>query len=132
MANARSKALTERQEKFVQEYYRSGNGTASIKAAGYKCRSDNAAGVQANVLLKNAKIQLRLRELREAATKEFTVTSSWILEQVASIAKDKGEQAKDRLKALELLGKHVGTWEPVENNGSGVKVELGAAEVWAE
>lgn len=123
--------LTPAQAKFVDAYIANGgNGADAVKAAGYQCKSTAAASVQANRLLKNAKVQHALREARDKATKGFTVTSAWILEQVASIATDKKQMAKDRLKALELLGKHAGTWEP-KDAGNGVEVVLGDAEGWS-
>lgn len=61
--------LTIKQEAFCLEYAASGNATDAYKKAGYSVESDNAAAVNANRLLKNAKIKLRLQELaKEIAT----------------------------------------------------------------
>ena len=61
--------LTIKQEAFCLEYAASGNATDAYKKAGYSVESDNAAAVNANRLLKNAKIKLRLQELaQEIAT----------------------------------------------------------------
>lgn len=55
--------LTIKQEAFCLEYAGSGNATEAYKKAGYSVESDNAAAVNANRLLKNAKVQLRLQEI---------------------------------------------------------------------
>ena len=55
--------LTIKQEAFCLEYAGSGNATEAYKKAGYSVESDNAAAVNANRLLRNAKIQLRLQEI---------------------------------------------------------------------
>ena len=61
--------LTIKQEAFCLEYAGSGNATEAYKKAGYSVESDNAAAVNANRLLKTAKIKLRLQEIaKEVAT----------------------------------------------------------------
>lgn len=57
--------LTIKQEAFCLEYAASGNATEAYKKAGYSAKNDRVAGVEAHKLLKNPKIQLRLKELAE-------------------------------------------------------------------
>lgn len=64
-------SLTDRQEKFCQEYSASGNGTQSAKNAGY---SEKTAHVQACNLLKNPKIEARIAEIDEER-------NSWLRQQ---------------------------------------------------
>ena len=114
--------LNEKQQKFVEAYLDSMNGTQAVLAAGYNM-TENAAAVQATRLLKNAKIQEALREAREARQSKLTVTASWVLEQIAQIAQDEEIQPRDRLKALEMLAKHHGLLEKREDpEANGVKI----------
>ena len=77
--------LSAKQDKFVELYLDSnGNLAQIVKAAGYNM-TDKAAAVQATRLLKNAKIQQAIREARERRRKAYTVTASWVLEQIAQI-----------------------------------------------
>ena len=56
-------ALNVRQEAFCLQYAKTGNATESYKQAGYKVKNDNAAAASATQLLRNPKIQDRLKEL---------------------------------------------------------------------
>lgn len=58
-------ALSVKQEKFCLEYAKSGNQRQAYYAAGYKCKSDEAADSNASRLLRNAKVKARLAELAE-------------------------------------------------------------------
>ena len=49
--------LTSKQRLFVDEYIKSGNATQSYIKAGYSVKSENVAGVNANRILKNAKVK---------------------------------------------------------------------------
>ena len=49
--------LTQKQCLFADEYIKSGNATQAYIKAGYSVRSDNAAAVNANRLLRNAKVK---------------------------------------------------------------------------
>lgn len=56
------RTLTIKEQKFVQYWLESGNGTESIKRAGYKPANDNVAANLAWRLLRKAKIQMTVRE----------------------------------------------------------------------
>ena len=55
--------LNVKQEKFCLEYSRSGNATEAYKVAGFKSKDDNSAAANASRMLRNDKIQARLKEL---------------------------------------------------------------------
>ena len=63
--NSMKGKLTVKQEKFCLEYAKSGNATKSYKSAYSPNNSDSAAGSEAHKLLKNPKVQARLKELHE-------------------------------------------------------------------
>lgn len=60
--------LNTRQEKFAQEYWKTGHGTNSAINAGY---SKKSAHTQANLLLNNIKVQERIKELESQSRDEL-------------------------------------------------------------
>lgn len=127
------KPLNEKQAKFV-ELYLNGNGNLAetVKAAGYNM-TDKAAAVHATRLLKNAKIQQAIREARQARQEAYTVTATWVLEQIAKIAQDEETATRDRLKALEMLSRHFGLLEKQGQEDQSVRVTFEAEiEAWSE
>lgn len=114
--------LTPRQRTFVNEYIIDLNATQAVLRAGYNMKPA-AARTQGARLLANVNVQKAIQEARQAREKASRITSAWILEQVAKIAEDAETQARDKLKALELLGKYCGTWDkPQDQDAQGVKV----------
>ncbi len=73
--------------------------------------SSNTVYVRASELLKDSKVQVRLAELREVAAKQVqertVVTVARVVEGIASIATNPDARDADRLKAWELLGRHL-------------------------
>jgi phage terminase small subunit len=134
---------SEKQERFCQLYAKSGNATQSFIDAGYSVQSKNAAAVRAHALLnKNGNIQNRLRELHEevdskaiADIREMQETLTQIIREELDeetlmtvgagegyseiVSRRKKAALKDRLKALELLGKMQGAFvDNVNINGN--------------
>lgn len=123
--------LTPKQAAFVHEYLVDLNATQAAIRAGYKAKTAYQTGAEN---LRKPQIQQAIQEARDAREKRSMITVEWVLAQIASIAQDEKAQQRDRLKALELLGKHLGMWERREDTESqGVKVMVDAeTEVWAE
>lgn len=131
---AKTSKLTPMQEKFCQLYAATGNATQSFKDAGYKYTSENAARVLAsNLVNKNVNIKERLAELAKIAEdeaicniKEMQSILSAIIreeldeEKLMSVSEGEGYSRivskrqkaalKDRLRAIELLGKMQGAF----------------------
>lgn len=129
---AKTSKLTLKQEKFCQLYAATGNATQSFKDAGYSVKTQNAAGVRAHSLLKNnSNVKARLRELAEetktqaiADIREMQETLTKIIREELDeemlmtegcgdgysqvVSKRKKAALKERLKAIELLGKMQG------------------------
>lgn len=61
---------SDRMENFCLNYAQTCNALQSYKNAGYTCKNDMNAGIAGHKLLKNPKIQQRLRELRAEADEE--------------------------------------------------------------
>lgn len=134
---------SQKQEKFCQLYAATGNATQSYKDAGYKWKSESGVRVAAsNFVNKNPNIQKRLRELAEEAKNnaiadiiEMQSTLTKIIreeldeEKLMSegmgdgysriVSKRQKAALKDRLKAIELLGKMQGAFiDNVNINGN--------------
>lgn len=72
-------------ERFCLEYAREPNATKAYQNAGYKCKTYGSAGVSANKLIKNPKIQARLAELHEEMASEKIASATEIQERLTSI-----------------------------------------------
>ena len=131
---AKTSKLTGKQEKFCQVYMATGNASEAYRQAGYKFKSENGLRVAAsNFVNKNPNIKARLAELSEkaeteaiASIREMQETLTKILREELSeevlmtegdgdgmshiVSKRKKAALKDRLKALELLGKMKGAF----------------------
>lgn len=149
-------ALTQRQERFVQEYLVDLNATAAAIRAGYR---EKTAAQQGHNLLQKPEIQLEIRRAKAEREERTRVTSDMVVQELAKIAFASGadyakvvgsgdgastvvitptdtlsgnqraaiaciEETKfgirvstcDKVRALELLGKHLGAFEG--NGGS--------------
>jgi len=79
--------LTEKQERFCQNYIEHGNGTKAYIDAGYAVKSQKSASEAASRLLaKSVNIQKRLQELRAPALQENQVTVERIVSELTKIA----------------------------------------------
>jgi phage terminase small subunit len=74
--------LSPKQEKFVQEYIKSGNATQSYLDAGYGTKSPE---VGASQLLRNIKVKERLEELKKVSTNKFIIDKEFLTEKYLEI-----------------------------------------------
>lgn len=124
--------LTPRQRAFINEYLIDLNATQAVLRAGYKM-TPAAARTQGARLLANANIQTALQETREAREKATQYNADWIMAQIAKIAEDEDQAARDRLKALELMGKRYGIWDKKQDEDTSVRVTFETEmEAWSE
>lgn len=134
--------LSEKQEKFVIEYSKSGNAGASYRKAGYNVSSDTSAISGASRLLMNANVQQRLRELHEETMNESIASIQEIKEFWTKVMRNEETEEvvmgveggplkltkdcslRDRIKAAELLGRTAGIFvDNVNVNGAmGVQI----------
>ena len=76
-------SLTPKQRRFVNEYCVDENATQAAIRAGY---SENGAGQQAHLLLKNIEIQEAIAERMEEVAVAASITPEWVVAQWAKIA----------------------------------------------
>lgn len=81
--NQENRDLPVKRERFCQEYIKDFNGSRAARTAGY---AEDSAGVEACRLLKDAKIQERIKELEAEALAAAKVTPDRIIEELAHIA----------------------------------------------
>ena len=109
-------ALNPKQEIFCLEYSKSGNATEAYRTA-YGATNDSIAATNASRLIRNAKIQDRLKELSDELSSEKIMDARELQERLTAIARGEvteeiflnGERTqrqatiRDKLKAIELL-----------------------------
>jgi len=101
--------LTPQQKRFCEEILVDGNVTQAAIRAGYSKRSAYSTG---HDNLKKPKIQKYISELKEARSLRTQVTADRILQELAKIGfAKKGVKTGHKLKALGMLGKHVGIFD---------------------
>ena len=76
-------SLTPKQRRFVNEYCVDENATQAALRAGY---SENGAGQQAHLLLKNIEIKDAIRDRMEELAVAASITPEWVVAQWAKIA----------------------------------------------
>ena len=115
--------LTERQKIFCDYYIETLNATESYKRAGYNVKNDSSAAVNANRLLRNAKIKSYIEERMKQKESERIASQDEVLEFLTRVIRgqeveevvgftkcgivkeNKTPSTRDRVKAAELLGK---------------------------
>lgn len=95
--------LTAKQELFISEYMKDLNATQAAIRAGY---SEKTAGVIGDENLKKPYIKSEVERRLSERAKNNGITAEFVLNGIKDIAV-KGERETDKLKAYELLGKHL-------------------------
>ena len=135
-----SEKLTQKQQRFVDEYIISGNATQAAIKAGYSKRSAQQTG--AENLLKpviKAEIDRRNAEIKSAKTADMQEVMEYLAsvmrgEQTESVATAKGiydnvpVSAKDRIKAAELIGKRHGAWTDKKEISGNMNIDIGMGD----
>lgn len=117
--------LTDKQKAFADYYIISMNATDAYKRAYPNVKTDNAAAVNGNKLLRNAKIQEYLSQNMQTRADATIATQDDILNKLTEIAFNDGYKTKDQLRALELLGKRYALWtERVETENVNTNFEI--------
>lgn len=104
--------MTPKQERFCQEYTIDYNGTQAAIRAGF---SEQTACKQASRMLTNVDILARVRELQAEQTRQLAISADFVIQQLHETLNrcmdPSNFDSKGALRALELLGKHLGMFE---------------------
>lgn len=106
----RGDKLTQKQQKWIDEYIKTDDLTTASRNAGYTAKTDSglkSIGYENSLRFKDI-IEERRKELNESITKNTIASLEEIQEFWTSIYKDKAIKDSDRLKASELLAKSKG------------------------
>lgn len=124
--------LTDKQQRFVTEYLVDLNATAAAGRAGYKGKNLGDIGAQ---LLSKTHVGDAIRSAKDKRSKRTELSAAWVVKHLRIEATRRGEGASHsaRVKAIELLGKHIGLLvEKHEHSGPGGKPIEIAAKVTAD
>lgn len=122
--------LTEKQKRFVAEYLVDLNATQAAIRAGYSEKTAEQIGYQ---LLQKTSVQVAIQEAQDERSKRTEITQDMVVDELRAVAFAKAGDYTDstlkysnKLKALELLGKHLGMFtDRVEHSGeTGLRIEL--------
>ena len=117
--------LSNQQRKFCEEYVNNGNNGTQAYLKAYKtCKKEETAMVNASRLLRNAKVNEYVTELREELKKKAIMTAEermiWLTGVVLGNVKEKvyyeGEESEreaylnDKMKAMDMLNKMNGEY----------------------
>jgi phage terminase small subunit len=102
--------LHARQQRFVEEYLIDRDLSAAYRRAGYKPKSLEAARTAAHRLLRNVTVWETIQAALKARSQRTKIDQDYVLHRLKDETERKGEGSSPsaRVRALELLGKHLG------------------------
>lgn len=110
--------LTPKQRRFVDEYLIDLNATQAAIRAEYSSKTAYSMGQR---LLKNVEVQAAIQESQKKRQERTEITQDYVLQKLKEITDQQASDAQDsslkysnKIKALELLGKHLGLFEKPE------------------
>ena len=110
--------LTKKEERFCLEYVIDYNGTQAAVRAGYK---ESDAPNRAHRLLKKAEVSARVRELQHEMAERLALSEDFVVLEAMDTyrtCKELGD-AKNALKALKLIGDHLGMFDKSKKGADG-------------
>lgn len=143
--------MTEKQQKFADEYIIDCNATRAYKAAYPKVKKDNVAAANGARLLRNDKVAAYIEEKLAEISSQKTAKAQEVMEYLTSVMRGESEASvvvvegygegcseakiiekppdeKERLKAAELLGKRFGLFTNNVNVGGAIPVVISGGE----
>lgn len=132
--------LTQKQQRFVNEYIISGNATQAAIKAGYSKKTARFVGAE-NLTKPNIKVELEKRNAEIKSQK--TMDMQEVMERLAAIARgetveqqvtNKGTvvevepKTSDQIRAMELIGKRYGAWTDKKEVTGGLEINVGVGD----
>lgn len=132
MASGNKATLTPKQERFIDEYLIDLNATQAAIRAGYSEKTARFIGAE-NLTKPNIKKIIDQNQLEKST--QNGITADYVLNNLKDIADCQDEKTTDRIKSLELLGKHLKLFtEKIEADVKGeiaITIE-GEVKEWAK
>lgn len=97
----------ERKRVFIEEYARTLSGTQAAIKAGYSPKTAVASGSRVLRALKDDPAFIQAMEVRKA---DAAVDGDYVLSHLKAIVQDTSTLPKDKVKALDLLGRYASLW----------------------
>ena len=121
--------LNPKQAKFVKFFIESSNATAAAKAAGYADKSAYETGCK---LKRHPKVAAAIKKVMSKSLIQAEISAKYVVDKIQAVIEDPNAYNKDKLQALNLLGKHLGvfnkdTSEQTDNNLN-VKITVDGVE----
>lgn len=104
----RANQLTIKQERFLEEFLKDRNGPAAAVRAGYSART---ATSMASANLAHPVIAAKIRKSADAAAQRAVVDAEFVLRELRNVAEQEDVAQSTKVRALELLAKHLGMLE---------------------
>ena len=132
--------LTQKQQRFVDEYIISGNATQAAIKAGYSKKTARFVGAE-NLTKPNIKVELEKRN--DEIKSQKTMDMQEVMERLAAIARgetveqqvtNKGTvveiepKTSDQIRAMELIGKRYGAWTDKKEVTGGLEINVGVGD----
>lgn len=118
--NIKTSAQHKRQV-FVEEYLRTLNATQAAIAAGYKGTAVRQTGYE---LLHDPDIASRIEQGLKQRSEQCRVDTQWVIEQCMAVVNDPRAPHKDRVKALDLLGRYTQAWNGGTKDQTPQRIEI--------
>ena len=106
--------MTEKQRRFADEYLIDLNATRAYRAVYPSVKKDASAAQAASRMLRNVKVSEYIQERMQERQQRTNISQDRVLDDLAAIAFETDREIvgiRERLRALELLGKHLGMFE---------------------
>ena len=111
--------MTDKQKRFCEEYLIDLNATQAAVRAGYSSRTADRI---ASENLRKPDVQQYLQRLMQERSKRTGITSDQVLRELERIAMTETEiTGKEKMRALELLGKHLGMFQNGADNSAALE-----------
>lgn len=121
-------ALTAKQKAFVREYLVDLNATQAAIRAGYSKRSAYSTGQR---MLKNDEVQKAIQKAQKRREERTEVTQDYVIAKLREIVEKDASDGPDselkyanKIRALELLGKHTGAFDGCAKEGQNEPVKV--------
>ena len=114
--------LTEKQKRFCEEYLIDFNATQAALRAGYSQKTAYSIGDEN---LRKPEIQLEIQTLIRKRSERTGINADIVIKELVKIAFAETEiTGKEKMKALELLGKHLGLFDNCKADESKILEKL--------
>lgn len=114
--------LTEKQKRFCEEYLIDLNATQAAVRAGYSAKTASRIAIE---LLNKTHVSEYLAKLMRDRSENTKITSEQVIKELEKVAFSDAEiTGKEKIKALELLGKHLGMFQNQTSDESKVLEKL--------